>query len=142
MPGSYRHFVRKLGAYTASQIDSPDARTAALGQDLDPRNFDAIDRELASATNDRQRNPLLDERRRLENLQFQQLQMASQQFAPKLQSQLTLEGHGVPPSSQQQEHMMNVVKIMMMMRNRMAPRLPSMLPQPEEMAQEGSSPVQ
>lgn len=49
-------------------LSSPQYRMESTWEDLDPRNFDLLDREIARARTPAQRAILLEERRRLEEL--------------------------------------------------------------------------
>jgi hypothetical protein len=97
MPNRFEQLLTNL-KLSSGRLNSPAIQQEQQQQDMDPRNFRQIDRELARPGNNQvQNDALMNERQRLEKMQLQQITQASQQFAPRLAQSLDISQHtGMP----------------------------------------------
>lgn len=96
MPSPFDRFVQRTKLST-QRLTSPAMEQEQQQQDSDPNNISLINRELARSPHPRQQEILMNEKQRLEAMQLQQVQQASQQFAPRLQQSLDIQTHtGMP----------------------------------------------
>lgn len=126
MAGEYRRMLKNIGLAMQGP-DSPEGREAQRQEDLNPDNLKMIDRELARSPHPVQQAALMNEKQRLQALQLQQMQQATQQFAPRLAQELDVQTHTGMPAAGPAD---NMIKLMLMMRKRMAPRMMPQQPVP------------
>jgi hypothetical protein len=112
MPSPFEQFLQHAKLST-QRLDSPSLQDEAHQQDLDPRNFGRIDSEMRRSSAPTQQEALMNERQRLEKMQLQQLQQASQQFAPRLAQSLDISTHtGMPLEGPAEK----LIKLLLMMK--------------------------
>lgn len=122
MPNRFQQFVTRLGLST-QRLNSPAMQEESRQQDMDPNNIGQINQELTRPGNNQlQNDTLLNEKQRLEKMQLQQVQQASQQFAPRLQQSLDIQTHtGMPVEGPADK----LIKLLLMMkRQQPAPGIP------------------
>lgn len=88
MPSPFQRLIDGLRD-TSTRLNTPPYQQEALRQDLNPRNLYDIDQEMAR-TPPTQQDALAAEKKRITDLQTQQLMQAAQTFQPRLAQRLEL----------------------------------------------------